>query len=147
MEIVRALEQRAAAGETAIGKILDEVAGKLTRRGLVILISDLLDEPEEILKGLRLFRFKGNDVIVFHLLDQAELDLPFDGNIIFEDIEELNLRVTTDPQTIRATYRTVVNEFVEYLRKECHKNSIDYQLLSTAAPLDQALVSYLSWRG
>ena len=147
MEIVRALEQRAAAGETAIGKILEEVAGKLTRRGLVILISDLLDEPEEILKGLRLFRFKGNDVIVFHLLDQAELDLPFDGNIIFEDIEELNLRVTTDPQTIRATYRTVVNEFVEYLRKECHKNSIDYQLLSTAAPLDQALVSYLSWRG
>ncbi len=147
MEIVRALERRAAAGETAIGKILEEVASKLTRRGLVILISDLLDEPEEILKGLRLFRFKGNDVIVFHLLDQAELDLPFDGNVIFEDIEELNLRVTSDPQSIRSTYRKVVNEFVEHLRKECQKNSIDYQLLSTATPLDQALVSYLSWRG
>jgi len=80
-------------------------------------------------------------------LDQAELDLPFDGNIVFEDIEELNLRVTTDPQTIRATYRKVVNEFVEHLRDECQKNSIDYRLLSTAAPLDQALVSYLSWRG
>ena len=147
VEIVRALENRAPKGETAIGKILEEVAGKLTRRGLVVLISDLLDEPEEILKGLRLFRFKGNDVIVFHLLDKAELELPFEGNLLFEDIEELNLKVTTDPRTIRQTYRKVVNEFVEHVRKECHTASIDYQLLSTATPLDQALVSYLSWRG
>ena len=146
-EIVRALESRAPKGETAIGKILEEVASKLTRRGLVVLISDLLDEPEEILKGLRLFRFKGNDVIVFHLLDKAELELPFEGNLLFEDIEELNLKVTTDPRTIRQTYRKVVNEFVEHVRKECHAASIDYQLLSTATPLDQALVSYLSWRG
>jgi uncharacterized protein (DUF58 family) len=147
MEIVRALERRTPGGETAIGRILEEVAGKLTRRGLVVLISDLLDEPEEILKSLRLFRFKGNDVIVFHLLDPAELDLPFDGNVLFEDIEESNLRVTADPRTIRQTYRKVVSEFVDQVRKECHKNSIDYQLLATSTPLDQALVSYLSWRG
>jgi uncharacterized protein (DUF58 family) len=147
MEIVHALEARTPSGETAIGSILESVAGKLTRRGLVVLISDLLDEPEEILKGLRLFRFKGNDVIVFHLLDKAELELPFDGNVLFEDMEETNIKVTTDPQTIRQTYRKVVNEFVEHMRKECHQNSIDYQLLSTATPLDQALVSYLSWRG
>ncbi|HWP56436.1 MAG TPA: DUF58 domain-containing protein [Candidatus Acidoferrales bacterium] len=147
MEIVRALEARAPQGETAIGNILEEVAGKVTRRGLVVLISDLLDEPEAILKGLRLFRFKGNDVIVFHLLDQAELELPFEGNLLFEDIEDPNLRITTDPRIIRQTYRRVVNEFIEQLRGECHKNSIDYQLLSTSTPLDQALVSYLSWRG
>jgi uncharacterized protein (DUF58 family) len=146
MEIVHALESQKPLGNTAVGKILEDVAGKLKRRGLVVLVSDLLDEPEKILEGLRLFRFKGNDVIVFHILDSAELELPFDGNILFEDLEEANLKITADPRTIRNTYRNVVNEFVEHIRAECYKNSIDYRLLSTSTPLDQALVSYLSWR-
>lgn len=146
-EILHALEGRKPSGETNVGKILEEIAGKIKRRGLIILVSDLLDEPEEILKGLRLFRFKGNDVIVFHLLDAAELDLPFDGNILFEDMEETSLRVTADPQAIRKIYRKVVEEFVDRLRKDCREYSMDYQLLSTSTPLDQALVSYLSWRG
>jgi uncharacterized protein (DUF58 family) len=147
VQILHALESRGPAGETNVGKILEDIAGQLKRRGLVILISDLLDDPEQVLKGLRLFRFKGNDVIVFHLLDQAELDLPFDGNILFEDLEETNLRVIADAKTIRQAYRQVVAEFVTHMRKECHDNSIDYQLISTATPLDQALASYLSWRG
>ena len=147
LQILHALENRGPSGETNVGKILEEIAGQIRRRGLVILVSDLLDEPEKILKGLRLFRFKGNDVIVFHLLDPAELDLPFDGNILFEDLEELNLRVVADPRTIRKTYRQVVEEFTGRIRKECHENSIDYQLISTSTPLDQALASYLSWRG
>lgn len=147
MEILHALEGRRPSGETNVGRILLEIAGKMRRRGLVILVSDLLDEPEEILKGLRLFRFKGNDVVVFHLMDSAELDLPFDGNILFEDTEQADLRVTADPQAIRKIYRKVVEEFIDHLRKECRQNSIDYQLLSTSTPLDHALVSYLSWRG
>lgn len=147
MEILQALEGRRPGGETKVGKILDEIAGTMRRRGMVILISDLLDEPEEILKGLRLFRFKGNDVIVFHLLDTAEIELPFDGNVLFEDLEQANLRVTADPQAIRKVYRKVVEDFIAQMRKQCHENSIDYQLLSTSTPLDHALVSYLSWRG
>ncbi len=147
MEILQALEGRRPGGETKVGKILDEIAGTMRRRGMVILMSDLLDEPEEILKGLRLFRFKGNDVIVFHLLDTAEIELPFDGNVLFEDLEQANLRVTADPQAIRKVYRKVVEDFIEQMRKQCHENSIDYQLLSTSTPLDHALVSYLSWRG
>jgi uncharacterized protein (DUF58 family) len=147
MEILRALEHRGPSGETNVGRILEEIAGKMRRRGMVILVSDLLDEPEQILKGLRLFRFKGNDVIVFHVLDSAELELPFDGNILFEDLEEANLKVTADARAIQAVYRKVVQEFVEHIRKECHDNAIDYQLLSTSTPLDHALVSYLSWRG
>jgi len=147
IQILRALENRGPAGETNVGKILEEIGGQIKRRGLVILVSDLLDEPEEILKGLRLFRFKGNDVIVFHLLDQAELDLPFDGNILFEDLEAVNLKVVADPRSIRDTYRQVVQEFVNEMRKQCHDSSIDYQLISTSTPLDQALASYLSWRG
>jgi uncharacterized protein (DUF58 family) len=146
-EILRELEARQPSGETNTGKILQEIAGKMKRRGLVILISDLLDDPEEVLKGLRLFRFNGHDVIVFHVMDSAEIELPFDGNILFEDMEQANLKVTADPQTIRRVYRGVVDEFIDHLRKECHASSIDYQLVSTSTPLDRALVSYLSWRG
>lgn len=145
-EIVRALERRRPAGETAVGKILEEVAGKLTRRGLVVLISDLLDEPEPVIKALRLFRFKGNDVIVFHLLDPAERDLPFDGNILFEDLEQPSLRVTADARAIRQAYRKAVQEFTEAFRRECQKDAIDYQQITTSTPLDQALARYLSWR-
>jgi uncharacterized protein (DUF58 family) len=146
-QILHALETRGPSGETNVGRILEDVAGQIKRRGLVVLVSDLLDEPEQILKGLRLFRFKGNDVIVFHVLDPAELELPFDGNIMFEDIEASDLRVVADPRVIRETYRQVVDEFVREMRKQCHDSAIDYQLISTATPLDQALASYLSWRG
>ncbi len=146
-EILRALEAQKPAGETDGGKILQEIAGKMKRRGLVVLVSDLLDDPGEVLKGLRLFRFKGSDVIVFHLLDSAELELPFDGNILFEDMEQTDLKLTVDPQTIRKLYRGVVQEFADHLRKECHQSAIDYQLVSTSTPLDHALVSYLTWRG
>jgi uncharacterized protein (DUF58 family) len=147
IQILHALENRGPAGETNVAKILEEIAGQIKRRGLVVLVSDLLDDPEQIINGLRQFRFKGNDVIVFHLLDQAELELPFEGNILFEDLEAANLQVITDPRTIRTTYRQVVQEFITNMRKQCHDNAIDYQLLSTATPLDQALASYLSWRG
>lgn len=146
-QILHALENRGPGGETNVGKILDDIAGQIKRRGLIVLVSDLLDEPAEILKGLRQFRFKGNDVIVFHLMDPAEINLPFDGNILFEDLEAADLQVITDPRVIRATYRQVVNEYIADMRKQCHDNAIDYQLISTATPLDQALASYLSWRG
>jgi uncharacterized protein (DUF58 family) len=145
-QIVHALENQRPGGETNVGRILEEIAGQIKRRGIVVLVSDLLDEPAQILKGLRLFRFKGNDVIVFHILDQAELDLPFEGNILFEDLEAANLNVIADPRAIRQTYRQVVEEFTGQMRKECHDSSIDYQLISTSTPLDRALSSYLSWR-
>ena len=145
-QILHALENRGPGGETDVGRILDDIAGQIKRRGLIVLVSDLLDDPAAILKGLRQFRFKGNDVIVFHLLDPAELNLPFDGNILFEDLEAASLQVITDPRAIRATYQQVVQEFINDLRKQCHDNAIDYQLISTATPLDQALASYLSWR-
>ncbi len=80
-------------------------------------------------------------------MDQAELDLPFDGNVLFEDLEAADLRVIADPRAIRTTYQAVVREFITEMRKQCLDNSIDYQLISTNTPLDQALASYLSWRG
>jgi len=146
VELLQHLESRTTQGETSVGKVLGEVASNLRRRGLVILVSDLLDDPDSVLEGLRLFRFKGNDVLVFHLLDAAELTLPFSGNTRFEDIEEPGLRVTADPRAIQAEYQKTVNEFIERLRDGCHEHAIDYQLLPTSTPLDQAMVSYLSWR-
>src|SRR4029078_2308102 len=101
-------EHRGPGGDTNVGKILEEIAGQIKRRGLIVLIFDLLDDPEAILKGLRHFRFKGNDVIVFHVLDQAELDLPFEGNILFEDLEAANLQVIDDLRSNRYIYLTVV---------------------------------------
>jgi uncharacterized protein (DUF58 family) len=147
IQILGALEKRGAGGETNVGKILEEIAGQVKRRGLIVLVSDLLDEPESILNGLRQFRFRGNDVIVFHLLDQAELELPFEGNILFEDLEAANVQVIADPRAIRTTYKEVVQEFINDMRRQCRDNTIDYQMISTATPLDQALASYLSWRG
>jgi len=146
VELLQHLESSTTRGETAVGKILSEVASGLRRRGLVILVSDLLDEPESVLEGLRLFRFKGNDVLVFHILDAAELTLPFSGNTRFEDIEDPGLRVTADPRAIQAEYQKTVNSFIETLRSGCHQHAIDYQLVPTSTPLDQAMVSYLSWR-
>lgn len=146
VELLQHLESRTTHGETSIGRILGEVASGLRRRGLVILVSDLLDEPESILEGLRLFRFKGNDVLVFHVLDETELTLPFSGNTRFEDIEDAGLRVTADPRAIQAEYQKTVNAHIEALRSGCHRHAIDYQLVSTSTPLDQAMVSYLSWR-
>jgi len=145
-QILHALENRGPGGDTNVGKILEEIAGQVKRRGLIVLVSDLLDDAEATLKGLRHFRFKGNDVIVFHLLDQAELDLPFEGNILFEDLEAANLQVIADPRAIRSTYQQVVQEFIGNIRKQCHDSAIDYQIISTATPLDRALASYLSWR-
>ena len=147
IQILGALEKRGAGGETNVGKILEEIAGQVKRRGLIVLVSDLRDEPESILNGLRQFRFRGNDVIVFHLLDQAELELPFEGNILFEDLEAANVQVIADPRAIRTTYKEVVQEFINDMRRQCRDNTIDYQMISTATPLDQALASYLSWRG
>ncbi|HXG53303.1 MAG TPA: DUF58 domain-containing protein [candidate division Zixibacteria bacterium] len=146
-QILHALENRTPGGETDVGGILEKVAGQIKRRGMVVLVSDLLDEPEAIVKGLRLFRYKGNDVIVFHVLDPAEIELPFDGNILFEDLEQPDLKVIADPKAIRQAYRAAIDEFTADLRKQCHDSSIDYQLLTTSTPLDRALAMYLSWRG
>ena len=146
VELLQRLEAETTRGETDVGRILREVAGGIRRRGLVVLVSDLLDDAESVLQGLRLFRYKGNDVLVFHVLDETELTLPFSGNTRFEDIEDPGLRVTADPKAIQAEYRRVMENHIDTLRSGCHEYAIDYQLVSTATPLDQALVSYLSWR-
>jgi uncharacterized protein (DUF58 family) len=146
LQIVHALEQRGPSGDTNVGKILEDIAGQIKRRGLVVLVSDLLDEPEQILKGLRLFRFKGNDVIVFHVLDrraQSAVRRQYFVRRFRGRKSQGHRRSQSNPHN----HQEVVQEFITQMRQQCHDSAIDYQLLSTATPLDQALSSYLSWRG
>ncbi len=143
--ILRELEERKPKGITRTGTVLQELAGSLKRRGLVLLISDLLDEPEEVVKGLKQLRSRGNDVIVFQLLDKDELEFPFREATLFQDLEE-DLRLLTDPDTVRSAYLKALRSLVENYRQSCASELIDYSLLDTSTGLDRALVRYLTWR-
>lgn len=143
--LLKELENTKPARETHGGLVLQELAGSLKRRGLIILISDLLDEPEEVVKGLKQLRSRGNDVIVFHLLDKDELEFPFEEPTLFRDLEE-DIKLLTDPQSIRPAYLSVMTSLIEGYKKACTSHLIDYSLLDTTVGLDRALVRYLTWR-
>jgi uncharacterized protein (DUF58 family) len=143
--VLKGLEDKVPQGATAAGAILQELAGSLKRRGIIILISDLLDRPEEVLRGLKQLRSKGNDVIVFHLLDRDELEFPFKDPTVFEDLEE-DLKLLTDPPAIRSAYRKAIQSLIEGYRQSCAAYRIDYALFDTSVGLDRALMRYLTWR-
>jgi uncharacterized protein (DUF58 family) len=144
--ILKELEDRRPAGETRAGLILQEIAGSLKRRGLIILISDLLDESEEVLRGLKQLRSKGSDVMVFHLLDRDELEFPFEEPTLFKDMEE-DIKLLTDPNSIRPAYLRAIHSLIEAYQESCASYLIDYSLFDTSIALDQALARYLRWRG
>ncbi|PKK92319.1 MAG: DUF58 domain-containing protein [Candidatus Wallbacteria bacterium HGW-Wallbacteria-1] len=143
--LLKTLESDAPTGETRISDTLHELAERLTRRGLIILISDLLDDPEGVLNGLRHLRHKKHEVMVFHVLDDAELDFPFRGTTRFIDPEGPDTLVTGATE-LASEYRSLIGEFVETYRTGCLKNFMDYTLLRTSEPYDQALLAYLARR-
>lgn len=143
--ILKELEERVPRGTSAVGPVLQEVAAGLKGRGLVMVISDLLDDSEAVTKGLRHLRYRGNDVLVFHLLDEEELNFPFDDMSLFKDLEE-DLKALTDPRAIKKAYLEILGNLIETYRSSCCDARIDYSLFSTATPLDKALVGYLAWR-
>ena len=143
--ILKELEDGITRGETSSGSVLQELAGSLKRRGFIILISDLLDKPEEVMRGLKQLRSKGNDVMVFHLLDRDELEFPFEQPTLFMDLEE-DMKLLTNPQEVRPAYLTSMNSLIEGYRQSCASYLIDYSLFNTSTGLDRALVRYLTWR-
>ena len=145
MRILRALMETVTGATTDILQPVENLAHSLNRRGLVILISDLLDEKENTVKGLQQLRAKGNDVIVFHVLDDAELTFPFQRIADFED-SETHVTLKAIPQRVRETYLQEVKGFCDYYKEKCRSSGIDYCLLNTSKPLDSALASYLSKR-
>ena len=143
--ILKELEDRTPSGETSAGAILQELAGSLKRRGLIIFISDLLDESEKVLRGLKQLRSRGSDVIVFHVLDKDELEFPFEEPTLFKDMEE-DIKLLTDPGSIKSAYLKEINSLIEGYRQSCASYLIDYSLFDTSIGLDQALARYLRWR-
>ena len=125
---------------------LHQLAARLSRRGLVVLISDLLDEPSGIIEGLKHLRFQGSEVLVLHTLDPAELTFPFEHAARFADLETAD-EVTVVPAEVRAHYLEQMRSLRERYRRELRLAGVDYHQLDTATPLDMALMAYLSTRG
>jgi uncharacterized protein (DUF58 family) len=132
-------------GKTDVAACLHQLAVMLRSKGLVILFSDLLTEPGPVLESLHHLRHRGNEVILFHILDEAEVHFPFDGVIEFQDVEEDN-RLTLDARGMRGDYLKSLGEFTEYYRTECAKANIDYVPMDTSVSFDKALMQYLLQR-
>lgn len=130
---------------TKLGPVLHLMAERVRRKGLVVIISDLLDDPAEILAGLRHFRHRRHEVIVFHVLDHAERTFPFKSMTRFRGLEGLG-EVTCDPGALRQAYLEELEQYLGELRHGCRGDRIDYVPLDTSVPLDVALTSYLATR-
>jgi uncharacterized protein (DUF58 family) len=131
--------------ETNLSKPLHQLCDALRKRGMVVLISDLLDDPEAVVRGLKHFQFRGSDVLVFHVLDPDELEFPFDRATRFEDLETRE-EIMAVPGLVRAHYLKEIGALIERYKRELGAAGIDYTLLPTSQPLEMALLAYLSTR-
>ena len=129
----------------ALRPALLQCAERLARRGLVFLVSDFYEEPDVIMESLALLKGRGHDLVVFHLLDPAERELPGEGSTTFQDLETEEITPVL-PEQLRAGYREMIDAHVETIRERCSGNRIDYVLLDTSQPLDHALFRYLTIR-
>ena len=128
-----------------LGPPLKKMAEHLARRGVLVLISDFYEDPDAVLDAVSLLRFRGHDMIVFHVLDPAEIEFNYDQASAFEDLES-GEQIPIVPEALREQYRQLVREHSEALRSKFSELRIDYALLNTATPLEHALFSYLSMR-
>jgi uncharacterized protein (DUF58 family) len=127
------------------GVPIRKLAEHFGRRGIVVVISDFYEEPDEILDAVSLIRFRGNDVILFHVLDPAEIDFSFDDASSFEDLES-GEQLPVVPDALREQYRAMIREHIAALTTKSAAQRVDYNLLNTAAPLDYALFNYMAIR-
>ena len=130
---------------TNIAKALHECAEKTNKKGLIILISDLMDDKEEIMKGLKHFLYKGHEVIVFHILDPKEITFDFNERVRFKDIES-GEDIITDPRQIQESYQQNIKQFIDFYQYNCGRHRIDYVQISTNQSLGTVLTEYLSKR-
>jgi uncharacterized protein (DUF58 family) len=143
--VIQSLHQAVGPRKTGIRAVLDDAAQRLERRALIVLISDLLDDPDEIISGLKHLRHRGHDVIVLHVLDTEELSFPFSGPMLFEGMEAGG-RLLTDPADLREQYMDELGRFTGALRQSCRALQSDYELMATDSPLDVALSRFLATR-
>ena len=144
-EMMHRLEAIAPSHETDVAETLHKLANRFKRRGLIVLVSDLCDEPEEVVRALNHFRHRRHEVIVFHVLDKAEIEFPFRETIAFHDLET-NERIQVDPSYVRDQYVSQIEEFIENYRRSCAEAQIDYVLTDTSVPYDFMLSKYIAKR-
>lgn len=143
--ILSSLDVQKPAKKTDLQTLLGQVADQQTRRGLMVLISDLFVDRAGLFKGLKLLRTRGHDVMVFHVMDDEELDFNFAGTTKFEGMEEMG-DLICDPRSLREGYLAAVTAFVDDIRRHCTRQMIDYQTIRTSEHLDAALAHYLTHR-
>jgi uncharacterized protein (DUF58 family) len=143
--VLKTLAEGQPAGRTRLGPALHELAERIKRRGLVVLLSDLLDTPADVLSGLQHFRHRNHEVIVFHILDPDEIDFPFTDTSTFVDMES-GAQLTTEPWEIAARYRERLEAWRSRYSRACREHLVDYVPLDTRMPFDRALLAYLEKR-
>ena len=143
--LLGALSDLRAAGVTDAGGALRDVALRMGRRGLVVLVSDLLVDTDPTLRALKFLRHRGHEVLVFHIMDPGERDLPSAGDAVFFDPED-DAEIRADSAGLRAEYRSAVRKAVHSWRTECHRMGADYHLFHTDEPLGPVLGTYLEKR-
>ncbi len=144
-QILLALERAKPSAGSDVAKPLRELAEGLERRGLIVLISDLLDDPDDVVNGLMLLGARGMEVVVFHVLDEAELTFPFEGPLLFRDLESRD-EVLAVPSAVRDHYLAELGRHTDTYARALNGVGMDYQVVSTATPLDASLLGYLRAR-
>ncbi len=140
--ILSQLDDKDSGNDTQIGMVLHELADRIKKRGMVILISDLLDKPENIMKGLKHFRHQNQEVIVFHIQDRKESEFDFDTRTKFFDMET-GEEIVTEPWHIRSNYNELISKLESNYKSNCRENLIDYVPLFTDQSLDIGITEYL----
>lgn len=143
--VIESLDVSRPSDKTDMYAIFRSVAETSPKRGMMIVFSDLLADPAGTLRGLRLLRQRGHDVLVFHVMDDDELDFPFSGPTRFEGLESLDY-LNCNPRALREGYLEAVTAFLDETRIQCARNTVDYALLRTSQPMDAALATFLSSR-
>ena len=140
--LMKELQKTKCKGETNVGLALHQIAEKLNKKGLVILISDLWDDPELILNGIKHFRYLGHEVIIFHIWDPMEFSLREDKKVEFVDLES-DEKIKLDVRQMKDEYKKLTEQYSEKLKRFCGENNVDYNLITTDTDLRYALMKYL----
>lgn len=143
--LLHAMETTEFGLKTAAGPIFHELASRLKKRGVVVVLSDFFDDIPSLMAGLKHFRHRRHDVVLFQLLDPAELDFPFQGPTQFKGLEQFP-EIQADPQMLRRAYQRELGEFRRQLEIGCRGQNIDYVLVRTNEPLDAVLSKFLATR-
>jgi uncharacterized protein (DUF58 family) len=144
-QMITCLNKGAGRERTQLAPIFHDLAARITRRGIVVVLSDFFDEVADVLAGLQHLRHRRHEVIVMHVLDRAELEFPFQEATLFRGLEQYP-ELLTDPRSLRDSYLEQVRSFVSELKAGCLAQNIDYVQLCTDMPLGVVLSSYLGYR-